>query len=135
MSDPNKWNKNFKQRDPEGYRKHYRNWCIVNADRRLFAVCKSKAKTGNREFSITIEWIRERLKIGICQMTGLRFDLISLGSRRMANNFAPSIDRINNDKGYTQNNCQMVVWIYNKAKGTGSHQDVVKFAKALVRNS
>lgn len=27
---------------------------------------------------------------------------------------------------------QIVVWAYNAAKGTGTHEDVVRFARALV---
>lgn len=62
-------------------------------------------------------------------MTGLNFDQNWFGPRRA---FTPSLDRKDPALGYTEENSQMVVWIYNAAKGTGTHADVLALAAALV---
>lgn len=68
------------------------------------------------EFSITAEWVKERIERGVCEATDLPFDLGEFpGSAK--NPFAPSIDRIDSNKGYTTDNVQVVAWIYNLMKG------------------
>ena len=44
-----------------------------------------------------------------------------------------TIDRIDPKKGYTPENCQMVLFSYNAAKSINTHEDVMKLAKALVK--
>lgn len=41
------------------------------------------------------------------------------------------MDRKVPQKGYTPENVQMVVWIYNAAKWTGTHEDVMVLVRAL----
>lgn len=47
--------------------------------------------------------------------------------------WSPSIDRIDSSKGYTPENCQMVVWIYNRCKNNSTDENVLLMAAALVR--
>ena len=82
-------------------------------------------------FDITEHWILEKVQAGYCEVTGLPFDV--MGSlTEMRGNSSPSLDRRNSHEGYTEDNCQVVVWIYNCAKGAGTHDDVVRMAKALL---
>lgn len=48
------------------------------------------------------------------------------------NPWSPSLDRINPKIGYIDGNCRLVTWIYNRAKGSGTDEDVVSFAKGVV---
>jgi hypothetical protein len=82
-------------------------------------------------FEISKEWITERILAGTCEATGIPFDMTP--ARNVRSNFGPSIDRRDSRGGYTEENCQLVVWIYNAAKGAGSHEDVVQMARALVK--
>lgn len=50
------------------------------------------------------------------------------------NPFAPSLDKINPALPYTKENTQVVVWIYNRAKGPNAHEDVLVLANSLVAN-
>lgn len=59
---------------------------------------------------LTHEWFRSRLEAGICEMSGLPFDMTS---KRGPN--APSIDRIRPGEPYSQDNCRMVLWSVNHA--------------------
>jgi hypothetical protein len=101
----------------------------------LVSKAKTRAQMQSLPFDLTPEWAFARLAAGKCEITGIQF-LLDAGSRRWTrNNFTPSIERVSHDLGYVKDNCLMVVWIYNSAKGTGSHDDVVKFARAVVAAS
>ena len=63
------------------------------------------------ECTLTVEWIEQRLLQGVCEVTGIAFE--RKGDRRP---FMPSIDRIDSSKGYTPENCRVVLWIINAAK-------------------
>lgn len=76
--------------------------------------------------TITRELIVPILLAGKCQVTGLPFKWDDPHGP-----FCPSIDRKNNALGWTPENIQVVIWAYNAAKGTGTHEDVMKMARAL----
>ena len=84
----------------------------------LFNSSKNRSKTLGVDFDLTREWIAERLERGHCEVTGIPFVLETGGGKgHRTNSFSPSVDRIKQDGGYTQDNCQLVVWIYNRARG------------------
>jgi hypothetical protein len=97
----------------------------------LFNNAKDRARRTGKEFDLTEEWIIEILKNGICQATGIPFDLEQGDGQGQGRAWGPSLDRIDNSEGYTKDNTQVVCWIYNRAKGVGSHSDVVTMAEAL----
>lgn len=80
------------------------------------------------QFSLTPEFIEERLRTGCCEVTGLPFDFV-----RIRGPFSPSLDRVCAGGGYTPDNVQVVVWCYNAAKGTWDKADVVRMAKSLLK--
>lgn len=91
---------------------------------------RARAAKKGMEFDLTREWIADRMKIGECPVTGLPFDLTRQEGVRF-NPFAPSVDRIDSGRGYTMDNCRLVVWIYNMAKSEWNDDVVLRFAKAL----
>lgn len=93
--------------------------------RSIFNGIKSRYK----DTDLTYEWLLEKIQIGVCEVTGLPFRLGVQGQGR--NPYAPSVDRIDPRQGYTLDNCQVVIWMYNAAKGNWSHEDVIEMAKAL----
>jgi hypothetical protein len=82
------------------------------------------------EFDLTREWAIEKMA-GVCEVTGLPFELDKPDGYRFYP-WAPSVDRIDCKRGYTQDNCRLVVWIYNMAKSEWCDEDVLKMARALV---
>jgi hypothetical protein len=104
------------------FQKRYKT--IEGRARRLFANARSRALEDNLALDITYEWVLEKLRAGRCEVSGLAFDFDS-------RSFCPSLDRDDNECGYTQENTQVVVWIYNRAKGVGGHDDVMKLVSAL----
>lgn len=93
----------------------------------LYDKTKNNATRRNIEFTITKEDIAKKLKKGKCEISGIKFVLNTLQKHP----FKPSIDRINNLKGYTPDNIQIVCQIYNFAKNTFSNKDMEKLSLAI----
>lgn len=94
--------------------------------KRVYARARQNAIRRGLSFNLTIKWVTEQIDKG-CAVTKHPFDLSSTIHRP----FAPSIDRINCLKGYTQKNCQMVYLIYNYAKNAFRHEDVMELMRRL----
>lgn len=94
---------------------------------------RERAAVKRLPFTITLPWLVERLKPRICEVTGIEFDFSRANVAYGAMNpFAPSVDRKVPSLGYTEENTQIVVWLYNAAKGSWTDADVLKMAQALV---
>lgn len=103
-----------------------------------------RSKDKKIPFDLSSEWIREKLKVGKCEMTGLDLMItdpitkhIGTGKRRRririipGNAFQPSIERVVPEKGYVESNCMMVCSSINHAKGNWSTEDTYTVAKAF----
>lgn len=86
---------------------------------------KHRAARFGLPFDLDRQWVEEQFK-GPCPVTGLEFRF------EPGSPFAPSIDQREPARGYTRENAQVVVWIYNAAKQDFTHEDVLRFARALV---
>lgn len=73
----------------------------INADRRGI------------DFTLTKDWFAERVASGKCELTGIDFVL-----DQKRHPFLPSPDRIDTQGPYSAENCRMVLWMINCAKGT-----------------
>jgi hypothetical protein len=98
---------------------------------RLVTWIRARAARRGWEFDLTRDWVEEKLNAGRCEVTGIPLELDKPDGYALYP-WAPSIDRIDSAKGYTQENCRMVVWAYNVAKAEWGDQDVLRMAKALV---
>lgn len=66
-----------------------------------------------------------------CLQTGISFDFTQGEGRRP---FGPTIDRIDNTRGYEPGNIQLVCNLYNYCKNEHTTDDVFTFASALVEH-
>lgn len=99
--------------------------------RRLVNAAKQRSRKFGREFDLTVDDITARIEAGRCEATSLYFDLSAdQGARAGAR--SPSIDRIDNSKGYTADNVQVVCWQFNLAKAHHGLPALVEIAQALV---
>jgi len=48
--------------------------------------------------------------------------------------FSASIDRVDNSKGYTKDNCHFLLFGLNRAKSDGSIEDLYMLMEAAVKN-
>lgn len=78
---------------------------------------KLDLKKKGLEFNITKEDLIElyEKQKGKCAFSGLVMEM-KTGPRHKSNTFSISLDRINNDKGYTKDNIQYLCWQINKMK-------------------
>lgn len=106
-------------------REKYRKSLMGRASRLLKSARERAAKRG-LPATITSEWIAERIACGVCSVTGIPFDLSTPHGP-----YTPSVDRINSREGYTPENTQIVVFIYNLAKRDWGHAEVSAFARVV----
>lgn len=106
----------------------------ANAEQKLrskirarWRLTKKGADARELDFTLTEEDINKLLHNGVCTKTGIAFEATG--------DFAASIDRIDNSRGYTIDNVQAVCWIYNRAKGANTDTAVLRMAEALVERT
>lgn len=83
-------------------------------------------------FDIDVEFIEKKLTSGFCEVTGLPFQFSTPGNSHK-NPFAPSIDRIDNSKGYIKSNVRIVLWCVNLMHGEMNDEQMVEMCKAVVK--
>ena len=99
---------------------------------KLITWVRARAGAKGLAFDLSREWAEAKLQAGTCEVTVRAFDFgLHQGAR--FNPWGPSIDRIDSSKGYTQDNCRMVLWIYNMAKAEWVDSVVMEFAVLLAR--
>jgi len=103
---------------------------------RLVISARTNAKKKGLAFDLDTAWVEAKIKGG-CERTGLPFELVSGEANRSGwhrvGDMSPSLDKKDPLGGYTKYNVQVVVWMYNRAKGCNTDAAVLEFAKALVR--
>jgi hypothetical protein len=87
-----------------------------------------------QNFNLTLNWLKDKISNGVCEVTGIPFDINNKTEYRV-NPFYPSIDKINPKNGYTIDNCRLVCYIYNIAKGEFSDEILLTFAKRLIESN
>lgn len=94
---------------------------------------RARAKRAGVGCTITQDWIEQKLKIGVCEVTGLPFELkVGNGKGHRNNPFSPSLDRISQKQDYSPDNVRMTCWIYNRARGAFSDVDFDRMIEALI---
>ena len=114
----------------ESFRKKYKG-SFKGTVTSLLTGAKGRAKLRNIDFSLSREWIESNLEPMICQATYSPLTL-EIDKSVQHSPFRPSIDRVDNTKGYTEDNCLITCVIYNKCKSDCHHEDVVKMASYLI---
>ena len=94
---------------------------------------KQRCREKNVEISITAEWVEEHLKRGTCELTGLPFNFgpPTEGLTRLPN--APSLDRIDKHKHYTEDNTRVILWAVNCALAEYGTAIMLPILQAMVK--
>ena len=82
--------------------------------------------------TITTDWVEDMIERNACEATGLPFDLRPDPYRRR-NPYAPSLDRIRNDEGYTPENTKVVITGYNIMRNEMSEQEMLLLCTAVLK--
>lgn len=96
--------------------------------KRLLYYSRVRAKQKGIPHDITYDWLLEQIEDG-CPKTGFKFNF---DPNTIRDQYAPSIDRIDNSKGYTTDNCQVVIWAYNCAKGPYTDELLYTILKTII---
>lgn len=97
---------------------------------KLLQCARQRASARGIDCTLTAEWATERYT-GRCELTGIEFRVGVGKSGPQA--FSPSIDRIDQTRGYTPGNCRFVLFAVNAIRGTMSDADMVMLAKRLAQ--
>lgn len=95
---------------------------------RLVAAAKGRAKDRGLPFDLDVEWVLERLEVGICQLSGKPFDLSE--TRSMS---TPSLDRIDPKGGYAKTNTRVILFGLNAALGTWGQEKLFEAVGAAMK--
>lgn len=126
-----KWAEKNRERSNQNYYRRSKVLHLAKPLVRLLQACRKRAIDRNCAYDLTREWAEKRFT-GRCEMTGIEFVV----GERVPTAFSPSVDRIDNSKGYTQDNCRFVLWAVNRFKMADNDADMLFIARALVaRNS
>lgn len=133
----------FKKDYPERYKKCNKNkvslWFEIKRYQspiewriqRMLVLATKRAKQKGWKINITKDWIRER--IDKCEATGIPFDNGYEGTFITMNPYAPSIDRIDSNKGYTMDNCRLVLTTFNSLKSSLSDYELYINLKQFIK--
>ncbi len=94
----------------------------------LTADAKRRAQDKGLEFELEWEDIQRRIDIGLCEVTGIPFDL----TQPRAWN-APSLDRADSKAGYTKSNTRVVLYSLNTMASDWGTDLILKIAEAIKR--
>jgi hypothetical protein len=75
-------------------------------------------------FLLTHARVLAALLKGTCERTGAKFVLSAAGDNNV-HRFAPSLDKIDRKKPYSDRNVQVVIFAYNMGKGEMSDEEYV----------
>lgn len=103
--------------------------------KRLTSRARANAEAHGVPFTLTWEWVLERLRQGKCAATGteFEFDTRARGDRRV-HPLSPSLDRTYPHQGYTPENVEVVCTKHNIAKAESTHDAHVRYCLAFLKH-
>lgn len=122
----NKWVRTTKPWNSDAKRTYQRHVYQTRRGMRLVCDAKLRAKKKNLPFSIDWRDIQTRIERGLCEVTGLPFDL---NARKTWN--APSLDQIVPGGGYTPENVRVVLYAVNVMASNWGLEMILKMAAAI----
>ena len=106
----------------------------VGRAQQLLNGAKGRVKKSTGIVSIDRDWVQQKLDKGICELTGLEFNLERSDKTRM-NPYSPSLDRIDSkDPNYTKDNTRLVLTAVNLALSNFGEQDLLPILEAMVKS-
>ena len=114
--------------------KHHAKNRLSNQGRaqQLLNGAKGRVKKSNGIVTIDRDWVQQKLDKGICELTGLKFNL-ELSDKTRMHPYSPSLDRINSeDSNYTKTNTRVVLTAVNLTLSNFGEQEILPILEAMV---
>jgi hypothetical protein len=99
----------------------------------LMGNARRRCKAKGIELAITQAWVEEHLTRGTCEITGLHFCFEPTDGNATRRWDAPSLDRIDKDKPYTEDNTRVILWAVNCALSEYGTKIMLPILKAMVK--
>lgn len=99
----------------------------------ILGMIRHRSKAQEMKCDLTLDWLHDKFVAGKCEITGIPFDFDPPAKKGSKPPFTPSVDRIDPTKGYTMENCQVVVWCLNRAKGEFDYDLMYHWAAPFVK--
>lgn len=97
-------------KNKDAYKAREANDRLRNKGKYILYGIRRTCRANGLECDLTREWIEERLSKGVCEMSGLPFEITQKRGKN-----SPSVDRIVPGGPYTVENCRLVLWSVNQA--------------------
>jgi len=98
----------------------------------LINAAKRRCKTSQGKVSITLNWVKNKLETGVCELTGIDFDF-NKPQNGYNNAYAPSLDRIDSkNPNYSPENTRVVLAAVNRALNEHGDKYLLPILKAMV---
>lgn len=131
MSCLNAYNRAYQKKHPEKPKGRLRDLrgTIKGRAALMYSQIKARSKKRNVEFSVSREFLEQKLENGVCEATGLpfNFDIKVFWE----NPFGPSVDRIESGENYTHENIQLACNMYNLGKSKYNELDFIAMCCAV----
>jgi len=117
--------KNFRKKNPEKCKEYSKSYCERNPEKIILLAAKTRAKQKNLEFNLELKdiYIPE-----YCPVFGIKLENRKDFEGHI--DTSPSLDRIDNTKGYIKGNVKIISSKANRIKNDGTreeHQKVVEY--------
>jgi hypothetical protein len=102
-------------------------------------IAKRRSEKYDRDFNLDLNflkdlWIKQG---GKCAVTKLPLNIKYIHTKKQRTDKSPyqaSLDRIDNNKGYTKDNVRFVSYMFNIARNNFTDEEVLDFCKCVVNN-
>jgi len=115
--------KEWQKNNPEKWKEIQRKCKQGNPQRSLYNKAKGRCKQSGLEFTITKEDI---IIPEYCPLLKVKLD--SWGHK----DYCPSLDRIDNTKGYTKENIWVISFLANRMKNSATKEELLQFAESIL---
>jgi hypothetical protein len=102
---------------------------------RLVTAARTRTQKTGGAVTITPDWVAEKIEKGVCELTGIKFDLNPIENQKR-NPLSPSLDRINSsNKNYSPDNVRVVLTAVNDALGEFGLDIMLPVFKRIIKNA
>ena len=110
-------------------RKHHNS--VHGRAKSLFNAAQRRSLQRNYEFTIDLDWVVSRLEFGKCALTGIPF-VFETRHNGHRNPYSPKKKKKDSSKGYTKDNCRVILWALNMGFADWGQDTYLEIARALI---
>ena len=125
MFDMKEYKKQWRKKKREHIRAYHHNYAINHPEKILYLSAQNRAKKRQTECTITEQDITIPKN---CPCFNKPLEKKFKAGKRGASPYAPSLDRIDNKKGYIKGNVQVISYKANTMKGNATPEELLQFA-------